>query len=131
MLGMEYMDADDLVLQGLSGETIREAYRREGKEAFARRELEAVSRFIEDHDSFILSLGGGASDNKALMDTLKESGKIIYLTRCEKEMLPVILRHGIPPFRRGFPAEPGPANPPMRQIQRPILYNSHTVPRKP
>ena len=98
MLGMEYIDADDLVLQGLSGETIREAYRREGKEAFARRELEAVSRFIEDHDSFILSLGGGASDNKALMDTLKESGKIIYLTRCEKEMLPVILRHGIPPF---------------------------------
>ncbi len=98
LLGMEYRDADDLVLQGLSGETIREAYRREGKEAFARRELEAVSSFIGSHGSFILSLGGGASDSKALMDLMKESGKIIYLTRKEEAMLPVILRHGIPPF---------------------------------
>ena len=98
MLGMDYADADDLVLQGLSGETIREAYRREGKEAFARRELEAVSGFIDEHDSFILSLGGGASDNKALMELMKKSGRIIYLVRREEEMLPVILRHGIPPF---------------------------------
>ena len=98
MLGLEYADADDLVLETLAGESIREAYRREGKEAFARRELSAVSDFLNRHDSFILSLGGGAADNTELMDTLKEKGTIIYLAREEKDMLPVILRHGIPPF---------------------------------
>ena len=45
-----------------------------------------------------LSLGGGAADNMALMDLLKESGSIIYLRRDEKDMLPVILKHGIPAF---------------------------------
>ena len=45
-----------------------------------------------------MSLGGGACDNKALIELLKENGKLIYLRRNEEEMLPVILKHGIPAF---------------------------------
>ena len=98
LAGLSFKDADDLVLETLSGESVREAYRREGKEAFMGRELEAVRRYIEKNDGFILSLGGGAADNTPLMDLMKRSGKIIYLMRKEEEMLPVILKHGIPAF---------------------------------
>ena len=63
LTGIMFRDADDLVLETLSGESVRDAYRREGKEAFMKRELEAVSSFISGNGSFILSLGGGAADN--------------------------------------------------------------------
>ena len=55
-------------------------------------------RFIKRPQDFILSLGGGAADNRKLMDYLKENGRIIYLRRDEEDMLPVILKHGVPPF---------------------------------
>lgn len=98
LTGIMFRDADDLVLETLSRESVRDAYRREGKEAFMKRELEAVSSFISGNGSFILSLGGGAADNTPLMDLMKRSGRIVYLMRKEEEMLPVILRHGIPAF---------------------------------
>ena len=98
LTGLAFKDADDLVLETLSGESIRDVYRREGKEAFMERELSSVATFIDANSSFILSLGGGAADNTRLMDLMKSSGKIIYLRRREDEMLPVILRHGIPAF---------------------------------
>ena len=33
-----------------------------------------------------------------LLERIREEGKLIYLHRSEKDMLPVILRDGIPPF---------------------------------
>ena len=98
MLGMECIDADDLVLPLLEGFSVREYYRNNGKEAFMEKEYEAVKRYAEGNDTFIMSLGGGASDNRDLMAFIKENGCIIYLCRDEKDMLPVILRDGIPPF---------------------------------
>ena len=96
-LSLPFSDADDLILQEINT-SIREFYKEYGKEAFMEKEYEAVSRYEKENDSFILSLGGGASDNTALMRLMKESGKIIYLKRNESEMLPVILKHGIPAF---------------------------------
>ena len=91
-------DADDLALPLLGGLSVREYYRKNGKEAFMEKEHEAVSRYCSENGSFILSLGGGASDNEALIRCIKENGKVVYLRRNEKDMLPVILRDGIPPF---------------------------------
>lgn len=96
-LSLPFSDADDLILKEINT-SIREFYKEYGKEAFMEKEYEAVSRYEKENDSFILSLGGGASDNTALMHLMKESGKIIYLKRNESEMLPVILKHGIPAF---------------------------------
>lgn len=98
MLGMESVDADDLALPLLDGLAVREYYRKYGKEAFMKKEYEAVKHYSEGRESFIMSLGGGASDNSDLMGFIKNSGCIIYLRRNEKDMLPVILRDGIPPF---------------------------------
>lgn len=98
-LGVVFSDSDDLILERLQGESVRTYYKREGKEAFMEKEKEASLSFIHGQDSpFILSLGGGASDNKDLMDALKNSGKIVYLWRKEEDMLSVILKHGLPAF---------------------------------
>ena len=97
--GYEFSDADNLILEYLDGESIRDFYKREGKEAFMGVERKAIEEYLNSNNkSIVLSLGGGAADNEALMATLKKSGKIIYLTRRESEMLPVILRHGVPAF---------------------------------
>lgn len=94
-----FVDADDLMKEALNGESVRDFYKREGKAAFMALEAKVIKAFLDGKaDSLVLSLGGGASDNEPLMETLKKSGKIIYLTRREEEMLPVILRHGIPAF---------------------------------
>ncbi len=98
ILSLPFCDADDLIKEGLNGESVRDVYKREGKEAFMERERNAVHEYIMAHDAFILSLGGGASDNTSLMEEMKKNGKIIYLKRKEEEMLPVILKHGIPAF---------------------------------
>ena len=97
--GYEFSDADGLILEHLDGESIRDFYKREGKDAFMSIEKKAIEEYLESNDkNIVLSLGGGAADNEALMSTLKKSGKIIYLTRKESEILPVILKHGIPAF---------------------------------
>lgn len=97
--GYLFFDSDELISRHLGGKDVREFYRENGKEAFMSLEKVAVRELVEkEQHSFILSLGGGASDNESLMQILKNEGKIIYLTRGEDEMLPVILKHGIPAF---------------------------------
>ena len=101
MIAAECSDADALALPLLGGFSVREFYRASGKDAFMEKEYEAVRNYAESHSSFILSLGGGASDNARLRDYLKTAGKVVYLRRNEEDMLPVILKDGIPPFLDG------------------------------
>ena len=62
-------------------------------------EKESVSSFLSSApSSLVLSLGGGASDNTPLMEEMKGKGTIIYLRREKEDMLPVILRNGVPAF---------------------------------
>lgn len=98
MLSMESVDSDDLVLSYLSIPSIRDYYKEKGKSAFMKAEKEAVEKYISSHDDFMMSLGGGASDNDELIKLIRENGVLVYLWRDEAAMLPVILKHGIPPF---------------------------------
>lgn len=96
-LGVERADSDELILA--SGiESIRDFYRNEGPGAFMKAELDAVTSYIKSHDDFVLSLGGGAADNKALMDLIASSGTLVYLRRDEDLLLKRILTNGIPAF---------------------------------
>ena len=98
-LGFEFKDADDLISAHIGDMSVREFYRQKGKEAFMEVEKEAVSSFLSSApSSLVLSLGGGASDNTPLMEEMKEKGTIIYLRREKEDMLPVILRNGVPAF---------------------------------
>lgn len=98
-LSLTSIDSDDLILNSIAPFTVREYYKKFGSDEFKKQEYASVKRFIREQDHpFIMSLGGGACDNKALIELLKENGKLIYLRRNEEEMLPVILKHGIPAF---------------------------------
>lgn len=99
LIGYEFQDSDDLIMAKLGNTTIREFYKTQGKTAFMEKEIEAVEAFLkEEKVPFILSLGGGASDNAPLMGLLDDNGYIIYLKREEKDILPIILKHGVPAF---------------------------------
>lgn len=98
-LNLKSVDSDDLVKEEIKPLSIRDYYKKEGSAGFKRKEFEAVSLYLENTKGpVIMSLGGGASDNDELIDLLKKNGKLIYLKRKEEEMLPVILKHGIPAF---------------------------------
>lgn len=95
----KFVDSDDLISGRLNGTSIRDFYKNKGKNYFMALEREAVVSFVENENNpFILSLGGGVSDNTKLMEDLKNTGYIIYLERDEKDILPIILKDGIPPF---------------------------------
>lgn len=97
-LGLQFRDSDDLLMDWLSISDIRAYYKSEGKEAFMQNEYMALASYIASADGFVISLGGGASDNTRLISLMKDTGQIVYLRRNEDEMLPVILSHGIPAF---------------------------------
>ena len=98
-LQYSFFDSDELIIVRLNGLGVRDFYRKNGKEAFMDLEEKSIRDFLENNkEPFILALGGGASDNTPLMELIKEKGYIIYLKREEKDMLPIILEHGIPAF---------------------------------
>ena len=96
---MLFEDADYLIQRRIKPRTIREYYRKNGKDRFMELELDSVDDFLLSYDKpFVLSLGGGASDNTPLMERIRKEGRLVYLHRNESDMLEVILRDGIPPF---------------------------------
>jgi len=98
-LSVKCADADVLALARLGGKTVREYYSDNGADAFRKIEMECVKDFLEENESFILSLGGGAADNKGLMDAIRKKGKIVYIHRPEELLLgKIIEKSGIPPF---------------------------------
>ena len=93
-----WADSDDLILNLISPLSVREYYKRFGKEAFLLQERKAVNEFINSHDDFVLSLGGGICDNTPVMELMKEHGKLIYLSRPEELLFEKIKQKGLPPF---------------------------------
>lgn len=97
-----WVDSDDLMLERLGGMSVRSFYREKGKDEFMRLENEVVEAFLEREPECVMSLGGGAADNARLMETLKRSGRIVYLSRPEGTLLSKVLeKSGIPPFLDG------------------------------
>ncbi len=96
--GLQWADADDLILERIAPLSVREFYRERGKDAFMAEEREAVREFVQSHENYVLSLGGGAADNTDVMELIKSHGKVIYLTRDEDLILERIIKKGLPPF---------------------------------
>ncbi len=100
-LGLECYDLDKLILERTGTESIRKYYITYGSDSFRKEENEAFTALRERAVApYVLSLGGGASDNNALLDSIKREKSIvlIYLWREESLILPRILKDGIPPF---------------------------------
>ncbi|MGN0907907.1 MAG: shikimate kinase [Bullifex sp.] len=95
---LKWADADDLILERIAPLSVREYYRANGKDAFMAVERDAVRDFVSSNDGYVLSLGGGAADNREVMDMIKPHGRVIYLTRDEDLILERIMKKGLPPF---------------------------------
>lgn len=93
-----FFDLDKLIEEEIKPLSVREFYTLFGKERFMEEERICFSSLLLTSSSFILSLGGGVSDNTELMKKMKESGVIIYLDRKEEDLFKTIMRKGIPPF---------------------------------
>ena len=103
-IGCAVADSDDLVLSLVESTSVRQYYRENGAGAFMEKELEAVRGFVSTHESFVISLGGGAADNTQLMQYMKHNGTIVYLRRDEEVLIQRILSKGMPAFLD--PADP-------------------------
>jgi shikimate kinase len=57
--GLEVTEIDDLMEAAL-GTTIREAFERDGEDAFREREAEVVGGLLETADGGAIALGGGS-----------------------------------------------------------------------
>lgn len=98
-LSLPIYDTDDLILENIEEKSVRDYYKKYGKDAFMAEEKKVYDELCErEKRTFALSLGGGASDNTALLDEVKKNGFIIYIKRPEDVLLKKILRGGIPPF---------------------------------
>ncbi len=98
-----FVDLDELILERISYESIRELYIAEGKDAFMKAERDALDAFLASHDTTgltltIMATGGGVCDNHHLIQRMKETGTILYLSLKEKTLLERIKRKGLPPF---------------------------------
>ena len=96
-LGMDWADGDGL-FEKLAGVPARTYYREHGNKAFLEKQFEAVKAWTDGKDDYIVSLGGGVSDSPEFLSFIADTGKMVYIRRDEKAMLPVILQDGIPPF---------------------------------
>lgn len=96
--GLPFFDLDKLIEEKIKPLSVREFYTLFSKERFMEEERICFSSLLSSSSSFILSLGGGVSDNTVLMKKMKESGVIIYLDRKEEDLFRTIMSKGIPPF---------------------------------
>ena len=95
---LPHIDNDQLILEFLKIDNIRQFYKAEGKAMFMQAEALALASFLDRREDAVISLGGGAADNEQLITLLKITAPIIYLYRKEEDLLECILKDGIPPF---------------------------------
>ena len=101
---MIFVDTDDRVLNNIPEEnmSIRDYYRTYGQSSFQALEVSSLSQYIFQHSdvtqTVVISTGGGACDNLALVDLMKRTGTLLYLSVSEPVLFERIMRGGIPPF---------------------------------
>lgn len=76
-LDREFLDLDRRITE-TAGMEIPEIFAREGEEGFRRRERDAL-REVSRQFSGVVALGGGALQNRFLVDRLKRSGLLIFI----------------------------------------------------
>lgn len=102
--GSEFTDLDDVIRMVYTDPaiSIREIYRRVGKEGFMDLEVEAARRIADSIGSVsqprVVALGGGTIENRKAMQVLKPIGPLVYLQEAEEILFKRVIKKGIPPF---------------------------------
>ncbi|MCF7929023.1 MAG: shikimate kinase [Spirochaetales bacterium] len=113
---LQFFDLDEIITGEFAedGETLRELYRRLGKEAFRRLEAEAASSLLEQVQKndprtnglkgpavffkAVAALGGGIMENREAVRRLKPACVMLYLQEEAEILYRRIEAGGIPPF---------------------------------
>ena len=77
-LGMEYVDLDTLIEQEYNF-SIPDVFKKYGEEQFRKTETDILSKLVKNNSKKIVSLGGGALENTANCEIVKENSFVVYL----------------------------------------------------
>ncbi len=100
---LPFYDLDDEIINNISYSSIREFYKKEGKEAFMNMEYTCLKSLIQrEKGDKVIALGGGICDNKKAFDLCTN---LIYLSVDENVLYNRILKSGIPPFLKENPEQ--------------------------
>ena len=85
-LGMEFADTDDMIVKKHKI-SIPEIFSRYGEEVFRDWEAECV-REISSKSGYVIATGGGAILRKESADLLRQNGRLYFLDRPLKDLMP-------------------------------------------
>ena len=88
---LPHIDNDQLILEFLKIDNIRQFYKAEGKAMFMQAEALALASFLDRREDAVISLGGGAADNEQLITLLNTAQLFTLPKRTTTE-----LKDGIP-----------------------------------
>jgi len=97
-LNIPFFDLDTLIENNV-GLTVREFYKKYGKEAFKKQEVTVLEQLTTKYSkSFVCATGGGISDNKDAIEILEKTGQTIFIDTLFPTVYNRIVKNGIPPF---------------------------------
>lgn len=77
-LSMPFFDLDELIVK-TEEKTIPEIFSNEGEEYFRYKEKEILEQLVADHESCIVSCGGGTPCFFNNIDFMKKEGEVVWL----------------------------------------------------
>ena len=85
-LGREFIDTDDLIVEA-EGKSIPEIFSLYGEKYFRDAETRAVKKASE-HCGAVIATGGGAILREENLDALRENGRLYFIDRPLKDLIP-------------------------------------------
>ena len=77
-LTIPFFDLDELIVK-TEQKTIPEIFNGEGEEYFRYKEKEILEQVVSDHESFVISCGGGTPCFFNNIDFMKKKGEVVWL----------------------------------------------------
>jgi len=78
LLGWPVLDSDDGI-ETVAGRTIREIFETDGENCFRDLETKAIQSLSISSNPHVISLGGGAILRKENVETIRQSGRMVWL----------------------------------------------------
>ena len=90
-LGREFLDSDACIIEA-AGRPISEIFLQDGEPAFRNLESAVIERRIADRNGLVVATGGGAILRDSNLDALRRNGRLVFLDRPLRDLLPTLDR---------------------------------------
>lgn len=90
-MNIPFFDLDDVIVLR-EGQPISEIFAEKGEEYFRLLEKDTLVNLTENHESFVLSSGGGTPCFFGNIDYMKENGKVIWLNTATHVLIERLLK---------------------------------------